>query len=200
MRTPLQISRELAAIAQTGLTYAQDPFDRQRYTRLHEIANEVLGLAVSDNKLSWPLEAGYPTPKVDVRGIVISEDKVLLVKEISSGYWTLPGGWADVNSTPAGNVERECWEESGYQVKARILTSVVEKEAAGYPVEQFTCYKLYFLCDLIGGEARTSIESGEVKWFPLTELPELDPARSAVVEIHRAYEFLKNCSRATYFN
>ncbi|MDR0534061.1 MAG: NUDIX domain-containing protein [Verrucomicrobiales bacterium] len=160
----------------------------------------MLGLAVSDNKLSWPLEAGYPTPKVDVRGIVISEDKVLLVKEISSGYWTLPGGWADVNSTPAGNVERECWEESGYQVKARILTSVVEKEAAGHPIEQFTCYKLYFLCDLIGGEAKTSIESGEVKWFPLTELPELDPARSAAVEVHRAREFLKNFNQVTHFN
>ncbi len=105
-RTMLEISRELASMAQAGITYSVDPFDRERFHRMREIAGEVLQHAGKAD-FEWPSEIGYSTPKVDVRGAVFRNGEVLLIREASSGKWTLPGGWADVNLTPAENVEKE---------------------------------------------------------------------------------------------
>src|SRR5437016_5497628 len=99
----LMIARELRAIAQTGLTFTMDRFDRQRYERLRELAGSMLALGsgadygvILDNLLG---DMGYATPKVDVRGAAFVDGRVLLVREISDGKWTLPGGWADINQT-----------------------------------------------------------------------------------------------------
>ena len=100
----------------------------------------------------WPQESGYSTPKVDVRGIVFRNEEVLLVKERSSQKWTLPGGWADVNKTFRENGEKECMEETGYQVRARSIVSIVEMERAGYPQQLHSIYKMFLLCDLVSGK------------------------------------------------
>ena len=105
--------------------------------------------------------------------------EVLLIKEASSGKWTLPGGWADVNLTPAENVESECLEETGYQVKARLITAILDRDRAGYPANPHSIYKIFFLCELCGGSPRVSHETAEVAFFPINALPELDTHRSS---------------------
>jgi ADP-ribose pyrophosphatase YjhB (NUDIX family) len=198
-RTALEISRELAAIAQAGITYSMDPFDRERFHRLREIASEVLRHAGTAD-FEWPTEIGYSTPKVDVRGAVFRNAEVLLIREASSGKWTLPGGWADVNLTPAENVEKECLEESGYEVKARLITAVVDRDRAGYPAHPHSIYKIFFLCDLCGGAPRVSHETAEVAFFPIDALPELDPHRSSASDIAEAWQFFLAPSLPTRFN
>ncbi|MGA7213287.1 MAG: NUDIX hydrolase N-terminal domain-containing protein, partial [Terrimicrobiaceae bacterium] len=126
-RTILEVSRELTSIAQAGITYSADPYDRERFHRLREIASEVMR-CTGHADFEWPVEIGYATPKVDVRGAVFRNGEVLLIREASSGKWTLPGGWADVNLTPAENVQKECLEESGYEVKARLITAVMDRD------------------------------------------------------------------------
>jgi ADP-ribose pyrophosphatase YjhB (NUDIX family) len=195
----LEISRELASIAQAGITYSMDPFDRERFQRLHEIASEVLRHA-GQVDFEWPAEIGYATPKVDVRGAVFRNAEVLLIKEASSGKWTLPGGWADVNLTPAENVEKECLEESGYEVKARLITAIVDRDRAGYPAYPHAIYKIFFLCDLCGGSPRVSHETMEVGFFPLDALPELDPQRATASDIKEAWLFFQTPSLPTRFN
>ena len=118
------------------------------------------------------------------------DQKVLLIQESSSRKWTLPGGWADVNFSPAENVERECLEVTGYIVKARMLTSVIDRDKAGYPRNINTIYKLFFLCDLLGGEARISIERDQVEFHPVKDLPELDPHRVMKQDIELAYSYV----------
>jgi len=189
MRTLLEISRELAALAQAGSAYTKDPFDAERFARLREIAGELLQVSSPVADFAWPAELGYATPKVDVRAVVFRGDEVLLVREASSGLWTLPGGWADVNLSPAENVEKECREESGYEVKARAITAVLDRDRAGYPRNAHAIYKIFILCDLLGGEARTSIESTAVAFFPVTDLPGLDPHRATAGDIRQAWEF-----------
>lgn len=184
----LGFSRELAAIGQAGITYSKDPHDRERFERLREMAGELLGLNGGMPDFRWPEEDGYDTPKVDVRAVVFHGDKVLLVKEVSSGAWTVPGGWADVNITPAGNAEKECFEESGFIVKATRLISIIDKEHAGYLRNANSIYKIFFLCEIIGGEARTSIESSGVGFFGLDELPELDADRIRETDLREAWE------------
>jgi ADP-ribose pyrophosphatase YjhB (NUDIX family) len=199
MRSILEISRELSAIAQAGAAFTKDPFDAERFARLREVASELAQITSGISDFQWPAELGYPTPKVDVRGVVFREGEVLLIKEASSGLWTLPGGWADVNLSPAENVEKECREESGYEVKARAVTAVLDRERAGYPRNAHSIYKIFFLCELIGGSARTSIESLEVAFFPVDSLPALDPHRAMAGDIHHAWEFAKTTS-PTAFN
>jgi ADP-ribose pyrophosphatase YjhB (NUDIX family) len=198
-RTILEISRELAAMAQAGITYSVDPFDRERFQRMREIAGEVLRHAGKAD-FEWPAEIGYSTPKVDVRGAVFRNGEVLLIREASSGKWTLPGGWADVNLTPSENVEKEIFEESGYEAKARLITAVLDRDRAGYPANPHAIYKIFFLCELRGGAPRVSHEVTEVAFFPVDALPELDADRASAAEILEAWKFSLTPTLPARFN
>jgi ADP-ribose pyrophosphatase YjhB (NUDIX family) len=200
MKTLLDFSRELAAIGQAGLTYSKDPFDKERFARLREMASELLQTPEQVPEFRWPDEKGYATPKVDVRGAIFKGDQVLLIKETASGKWTLPGGWADVNHSPKENVERECKEETGYDVTATAITSVIDRERAGYPPNAYTTYKLFFLCEIIGGTPQLNIESSGIEFFPLGALPELDTHRTSREDIEHAYTFYQNGRGTVHFN
>jgi len=84
-----QWAQRIQALSQTGLTYAKDPYDRERYEKLREIAAEMLAapLGAEPSELAglFRAEEGYATPKVDVRGVIIRDEKVLLVRERSDG-------------------------------------------------------------------------------------------------------------------
>ncbi|HOY57962.1 MAG TPA: NUDIX hydrolase [Verrucomicrobiota bacterium] len=188
----LGIARELRAIAQGGLAYSRDPFDRERFARLHELSALLLQSDGKCPEFAWPVEIGYPTPKLDVRGAVIHDDRILLVKESSSGRWTLPGGWADVNATPAENVEREVLEESGYRVRARKIVNLVDRNRSGFPPHPEYIYKLQFLCEFVGGDPQVGLETSEVGFFACESLPELDLGRTRQEDIALAFEVYRH--------
>jgi ADP-ribose pyrophosphatase YjhB (NUDIX family) len=170
----LEWAREIQALSQSGLHYSRNEFDCQRYQRLSEISAEMFAAGTDQE---YPVlvslfnsQIGYATPRVDVRAAVIQGGKLLMVRERMDGGWTMPGGWADVGDVPSEAAEREVWEEAGFRVKARKLVGVYDANRSG-PLEIFHAYKLLFLCDLIGGEAQTSIETSEVAFFALEEIP-----------------------------
>ena len=200
MSNLLEFARELAAIGQAGITYSRDPFDKERFVRLREMAAELLQLPDYSPDFKWPDDVGYDTPKVDVRAVVFKDERVLLIKETASGLWTLPGGWADVNLSAAQNAEKECFEESGYIVKAKALVSVIDKDRAGYPRNANSIYKIFFLCELVGGVPTVSIESSGVEFFDIHELPPLDPHRARKEDILQAYERHLNPALPPVFN
>jgi ADP-ribose pyrophosphatase YjhB (NUDIX family) len=183
----LMVGRELKAIAQTGLTFSRDAFDRLRYERIRElsaalIANGSDGDAAKVLEL-FRLDAGYATPKVDVRGAVFREGRVLMVREVSDGGWTLPGGWADVNQTAAECVIREISEESGFQARALKLAAVHDYRKRHPPRHIDSIYKMFFICELVGGSARPSQETSDVGFFARGELPVLSVGRTTVEQI-----------------
>jgi ADP-ribose pyrophosphatase YjhB (NUDIX family) len=201
----LVIARELRAIAQTGLAFTTDRFDRQRYDRLRELAasmlaqgsgadyGAVLGILLEDR--------GYATPKVDVRGAAFVEDRVLLVREISDGKWTLPGGWADVNQSAAECVVREIAEESGFEAKARKLAAVRDYQKSGHPPRNLDCiYKMFFICDITGGAARASDETSEAAFFPRDALPSLSLGRTTAAQIDRMFHHAEHPDTPTDFD
>src|SRR5580693_8319035 len=165
----LQWARKVQAIAQNGLTFSQDPFDRERFEQLQQLVTAILTteLDITAGQVQglWLGDEGYATPKVDVRGAVFDQDKVLLVRERSDGKWTLPGGWVDVNDAPSKAVEREIFEESGYQAKAVKRAGLIDKNnpAHGHPPGIHHIYKLFFLCERTGGAPRTSLETDGVE-------------------------------------
>ena len=175
-------AREIQALSQTGLAFASSEYETQRYRRLAEIAAEI----VSDHTNlpeeclleDFVLQPGYATPKVDVRGAVVRGGEILLVRERADGLWCMPGGWADVGDLPSEMVAREVWEESGYEVVARKVVGVFDANRSGRPLELYHAYKVVFLCELIGGQARPSNETLDVRFFPFDRLPPLSTNRT----------------------
>ncbi len=171
----LDWAREIQSLAQTGNTYALNDFQRERYHRLTEIAAEIVSrhtdLPISPILENFRGQAGYATPKVDVRGAVFRDGNLLMVREKVDDGWTLPGGWADVGDYPAEGAEREVWEESGFRVKAFKLIGVYDANRFE-PVAFYQAYKLVFLCRILEGEATPSNETTDVRFFPEDEMPQ----------------------------
>jgi ADP-ribose pyrophosphatase YjhB (NUDIX family) len=200
------IARELQAISQTGLHFSRDPYDRERYQRLGAMAAEMFGSVSTTSPatlLAWQAEEfGYATPKVDVRGFLIRDDSVLLVQETAdAGRWTLPGGWADVNETPAEAVTREVREESGFECRAIRLLAVLDRERNGHlPPFPYHIYKLFFLCEITGGAAQPSAEASDVRFFKADELPELSVSRVTGAQIERFFAKVRAGDPTTDFD
>jgi ADP-ribose pyrophosphatase YjhB (NUDIX family) len=200
----LRLAREMSAMAQTGLTFSKDPYDRLRYERLRELAAEMLAQgSAADYEIileSLRGESGYATPKVDVRGAAFRDDRVLLVREITDGKWTLPGGWADVNQTAAQCVVREIAEESGFQARPLKLAAVHDYQTRNHPHHKDSIYKLMFICEITGGEARPSNETSEVGFFARGSLPPLSIGRSTEAQIELMFRHRDNPALATEFD
>ena len=204
--TPLWLlwAREIQAIGQTGLHFSLNEFDRQRYQRLVDIASQVMAryteVPEGDLQASFALQAGYATPKVDVRAAVFKDGQILLVQEASDGCWSLPGGWADVNERPSAMVEREVWEESGFRVRARKVVGVYESNHDRQPLTVYHAYKVVFLCDLVGGEARASNETLAVGFYSLENLPPFSPTRTRLRYVEEAFAHLQDPQRPAAFD
>jgi ADP-ribose pyrophosphatase YjhB (NUDIX family) len=124
-----------------------------------------------------------------VRGAAFVEGRVLLVREISDGKWTLPGGWADVNQTAAECVVREIAEESGFAAKAVKLAAVYDYQRSNRPSHRHidSIYKMFFICEITGGAARASDETSEVAFFARDTLPPLSLGRTTPEQIARMF-------------
>lgn len=188
----LEWAKELSTMAQTGLTYVRDPYDEERYRRIHEISLEMLS-AGSDTPIErlrdlFAHEIGHATPKVDVRAAVFTDGKILLVRERRDGCWTLPGGWADVGETPAEATVREVREESGYVVRVTSLLALYDKRMHAHPPHPFYAYKIFFDCEVIGGEPQHSDETDGVDFFTQDNLPPLSLDRITESQILRLFE------------
>ncbi|MBN2550167.1 MAG: NUDIX hydrolase [Anaerolineales bacterium] len=200
----LHWAREIQALSQTGAHYAVNDYQRERYHRLSAIAAEMVaahtGLETPTLVGIYNLQTGYATPRVDVRGAVFYENKLLMVRERSDGGWTLPGGWADVGDIPSQAAEREVWEEAGFHVRARKVIGVYDANRVG-PLDLFHAFKLVFLCDIIDGQARPSSETSEVAFFGSEEIPaHLSGERTQPRQIRDAFAALKNPDCATFFD
>jgi ADP-ribose pyrophosphatase YjhB (NUDIX family) len=178
----LKIARRVQSIAQTGLHYADNEFDRQRYEELRELSVQ-LAANLTDASIDrirnlFTADTGFQTPKVDVRAVVYEDDKILLVRERSDGKWSLPGGFADINYSPKEVAVKEVIEETGLEVKANRLLAVIDTDKHNFPPLEYHYYKIIILCDLIGGELRGSCETEEAQFFDPDELPELSEKRN----------------------
>ena len=200
----LEWAREIQALAQTGNQYAENEYQRERYHRLTEIAAEIIsaysGLEYLALVNAFHAQIGYATPRVDVRGAVFSDGKLLLVQERADGGWTMPGGWADVGDVPSQAAEREVLEEAGFRVKARKVVGIYDTNRVE-PLEVFHGYKIVFLCDLLDGKPRPNHETSEVAFFGLDEIPRvLSGERTRPRHIQDAITALMNPDCPTVFD
>lgn len=198
-------AKRLAALAQDGLTYSDNEYEIDRYRQIRQIAAEMMAAGFRlDAQTFIDLfsgEQGYATPKVDVRGAVIRDNKILLVKEKIDGGWTLPGGWADPCQSPSEAVAREVFEESGFEVRVVKLAAVYDRSKHPHlPLMPFHLYKLFFLCEITGGVATESYETTGVEFFTEDNLPPLSVSRTLPFQIARMFEHYRNRALPTDFD
>jgi ADP-ribose pyrophosphatase YjhB (NUDIX family) len=200
-------AREIQALAQTGLAFTHDQYDRERYQQLQELAAQIMaqhtGQEAQDFAMLFSRQAGYATPKLGVRGAVFRGDKVLLVRETADEHrWTLPGGWADVNESPAEAVAREVREEAGIEVQAYKLAAVWDRTRHPHTRSHpFQVWRLFFLCEITGGEPQPGPETSAVAFFAEHELPaDLSTSRVLLPQIRRMFEHRRQVSLPTDFD
>lgn len=190
----LQWAKELQSLAQAGLTYSKDVFDIERFEAIRNISVEIVAQHTNiQNTVIKDLfanESGYATPKVDIRAVVFQNNKILMVKENTDGDWALPGGWGDIGLSPSEVVVKEVKEESGFDVKAVKLIAILDKKCHPHPPSPYHVYKIFILCEIIGGEPQKGIETSEVDFFDKKHLPNLSVARNTESQIMMAFKHL----------
>ena len=196
-------AQEIFSLSQSGLTYSGNEYDIERYKRLQAITAEIIAsqseLSKDSVLESFSMQAGYITPKVDVRGAVVHEGKILLIQERADGNWAMPGGWADLGNSPASVAEREVWEESGFRVKAEKVVAVIDANRLE-PMEFYHAYKIIFLCKLLDGEPRTSHETLAVDFFDPNELPPLSLFRTSEAMLQEVFAHVQDPLRPAMFD
>ncbi|MEM9648240.1 MAG: NUDIX hydrolase [Bacteroidota bacterium] len=197
--------KRIKAIAETGLVYGQDAYDRERYEELKKISLELLAF-VADKPMEiienfFIPQSDYPTPKVDVRGFVLNEkDEILMAKESIDGKWTIPGGWADVGNTPSEIAVKEIEEETGLKAKVERLLAVYDKQVHPHPPEPYYIYKLFFLCRITGGEMKAGFDMLGVDFFSLEQLPDLSEERILESQLKHLFHLAKSPESQVYFD
>lgn len=165
----------IQGIAQAGLAYGRDAYDKERYEQLRSIAAEMVAekTEVSEDRIRdlFCNEEGYQTPKVDTRGAVFRDGKILLVHE-NNGTWSLPGGWCDVDQSVASNVIKEVKEETGLTVFAERLIAVQDWRKHNVCNYVYGVVKVFVLCQEVGGSFAENIETTGIQYFGRNELPD----------------------------
>mgnify|MGYP004534120295 CR=1 FL=1 len=171
----LKWAMEIQSLAQSGLAYTTNVYDIERYERIREISAERIAEKSNRNlekvKDLFGNETGYQTPKIDTRAAIFKDDKILLVHE-NNGTWSLPGGWCDVLESVKSNTIKEVKEEAGLDVKATKIIAVQDRNRHNRPIYAYGICKIFVMCEIIGGEFKENIETTEMKYFALDELPE----------------------------
>ncbi|UNJ81242.1 NUDIX hydrolase (plasmid) [Bacillus sp. CMF21] len=200
----LEWAKQLQSISQAGLTYSKDVYDLERFELIRNISVEILSQHTDmDKKVINDLfanETGYATPKVDIRAVVFKDNKILLVRENTDGFWSLPGGWGDIGLTPSEVAVKEVKEESGFDVKATKLLAVLDKKCHPHPPSPYHVYKMFIQCEIIGGQPMEGIETSAVEFFAENELPPLSIARNTKTQIEMAFKHLHNPKETVYFD
>lgn len=212
----LDWAQRLQIIAQNGLHYAQDLYDRDRYEQVRDIAAGLMagpaeaGVDPAQVRAMFTADTGHATPKVDVRGVIFREDRVLLVRELAdAGRWTVPGGWADPGESPAESTVREVYEESGYHTRAVKLLALYDRNRHGHPPHPYHIYKIFFLCELVdpppvpasrAGHEAAFHETEGADFFPIDKLPPLSIGRVTAKQIARFHEHFHHPELPTDFD
>ncbi|MEK8133152.1 NUDIX hydrolase [Paenibacillus filicis] len=200
----LSWTQKLQAIAQTGLAYSRDVYDQERFEELRSISVQIMsaysGFPQDQVRTLFAGESGYATPKVDVRGVAFRDNRILLVRETLDGLWSIPGGWADIGYSPREIAVKELKEESGFDVSPVRLLAVLDRDRHDHPPHAHYIYKMFILCEIIGGEVMTGTETTGVGFFAEDELPPLSTDRVTESQIRLFFRQVREGDMTTVFD
>ena len=199
----LELIIEIQSLAQNGLAYTNNAYDKERFGRLRDISAEMLSmksdLSLEKVKDLFCSEKGYQTPKLDTRAVIFKDDKILLVKE-NNGTWSLPGGWVDVLESVASNTVKEAKEETGLDAVPKRIIAIQDRNKHNKPIYAYGICKIFVLCEVIGGKFEKNIETIETNYFSLDELPLLAEAKTNKEQIEMCFKAVNDESWQVQFD
>ncbi len=185
MREPewLTWARKMQSIAQIGLAYAKDPYDRERYESLRALSVEILErhTGVDATRLTelFAGESGYQTPKLDIRVAVVRDRTILLVQQKGEEAWALPGGWVDIDTSLREAAIKEAREEAGAVVVPQKLIAVLDRRNQDLGINPYAIITAYVGCSITGELAfHDNAETAAARFFPVDDLPPLSRMRT----------------------
>lgn len=200
----LEWSKRIQSLSQAGLTFSKDVYDKERFEELRlisaEIMEEYTGLEMQKLTNLFINETGYQTPKIDVRGVVFKDEKILMVRENIDNKWSIPGGFCDVGLSPSENIVKEIREESGYEVIPIKLLAILDMNKHAHPPQLFHYYKIFIRCEIVGGQASTGIETRDINFFSENNLPNLSTDRNTESQIKMLFEFHRKPNKEALYD
>ncbi|TCP20790.1 ADP-ribose pyrophosphatase YjhB (NUDIX family) [Scopulibacillus darangshiensis] len=199
----LEYAKKLQSIAQAGITYSKNKYELERFEQIRDISIQILqnytDIEHAKIRNLFANETGYQTPKIDVRGAIYKDNKILLVKEKNDGRWALPGGWADIDTSLSEAIIKEAKEEAGLVVLPKRIISIFDyKKHAAKPLP-YGVYKIFVECELIKGSFKNNIETSESGFFEPESLPPLSLNRNTREQIELCFETRKKqCHEAIF--
>ncbi len=195
MEKIIEWAKELQSLAQAGLFYGHDDFDKERYQRIRDISAEMMsertGIPIDKVKGLFCDDTGYQTPKIDTRAVIIDDGKILLVCE-HGGKWSIPGGWCDYNMSPAENTVKEVKEEAGLDVVVDRLIAVQDRDKHNLPPYAYKIVKFFFLCHVVSGSFKQNLETVDSRYFAMDEIPDLAKEKCNEEQIRMCFEAANN--------
>lgn len=204
MKKWLKWAIEIQSLAQAGLTYTSNAYDIERYERLREIAAEMIAeksdISLEKVKDLFCNETGYQTHKIDTRAVIFKDNKILLIHE-NNGTWSLPGGWCDILESVGSNTKKEVKEETGLNVETVKIISIQDRNKHNKPIYAYGVCKVFVLCNVTGGKFTENIETTEIKYFSLDELPNnLAEEKTNREQIEMCFKAVKDVNWQTQFD
>lgn len=191
----LNWAQELQALAQNGLAYTKNEFDKERFERIREISAEMLAYQTDIPKEKavelFCSDKGYQTPKLDTRAAIFKDEKILLVQE-NDGLWSMPGGWVDFDESIASNTVKEVWEEAGLKARTIRLIALHDRKQHNKPVYIYNITKAFVLCEAIEGEFKENTETIASGYFSMDELPQLAENKNNYEQIKMCFDAYKD--------
>ena len=201
----LELSKRINALAEIGLTYADNPYDTERYEELRGIGRKMMSIVSGQPPETieslFLNEREYKTPQVDVRAVVFDgQRRLLMVREKADGGWSLPGGWADVGFSPSEMAVKEVREETGLTVQPERLIAVFDKKCHPHPPHLHYVYKIFIGCRLLGGEMQTAFDTLDVGFFAEDDIPQLSEERVTREQIRLMFEYRQDPNKPAMFD
>jgi ADP-ribose pyrophosphatase YjhB (NUDIX family) len=207
----------IVAVAQTGLAWSDQLYERERYERILQVAAEMAailsggvelstGLLAEELKQGWlalvtPGAAGYVTPKISTGALCFDkEGRLLLGKRSDSGIWFMPTGWQEVGLTPAQNVVKEVLEEIGIECRPLRLIGVRDTRLQRASNPAIHNISVTFLCEALTTEINLHpLETLEAGFFTESEAVKIVPDR-VVPLIEHAFAAWRGELNEPYFD
>lgn len=184
------ILQRMNALVNAGLTYGHDTFDLARYQELKCLLGQLTSVQSDlDSKEVGDFlrpTAWYPTPLIDVRAVVAKGNQILLVQSKADGQWALPGGYAEIGTSPKKNVLKELKEEAGFDGEVLRLLAIFDSNQHQLQSQQY--YKMFFACAVKDGQFLVNDETMAAKFFSINDLPKLSLVRNTSEQIKRCYQ------------
>ena len=93
--------------------------------------------------------------KFRVAGVIIKENKLLVVDMNDSGFYCLPGGYVELGEKTEEAIQRELREETGKEVKVKKYLGVIENYFINKYGKKIHEISFYYLLDFVDSNIPT---------------------------------------------